>query len=803
MNINGEATVSTFTDGLATNSLTDLTNTVEIKLTDNTINLVAPSVLVNGAPIGGGGGGVSNPLSSDLSIGAFNITGLSGGQTLNSITSKVLDTEAKTVNIVSAAFPTTTTMQGILRTDQVATDKVSNQLESDYIDLSTGGISITTSSLTLNGNTILSTPFSSEIEAGSFKKTGGTNIQYLMGDGSVLTQSANSGNSNFYLYNSTTTLTATPANGYISYNSSGLPNASQIFISHLTRDGIDIEVFFKQLSTLTDIYIQDQNVSENYIQYNITGPPVITVGSKVTIPVAIRSSSGTGSTNFPNGHNVLLSFFSNSLEIDTRISAVETKTQNQTAISGTTTFSGTVNATSLVKSGGLATEFLKANGTVDNSSYIVSSSITNSSVPYINPTGGISGANKNLFVMLGVNTIQSAITVVPTGGSIQVSSGGSTENVVCTGQNYTISGTSCPEFAQTTQITGNLTIGSASILSTRVRIKDIKFVGDLTFISSTFNELRTFISNCDFSGIITFPTTSGGSSISINFTDCSFSGASTITIPNQSNYTIYFTRCTFVGQTITNNLTVGNFSKLIFSGCGGLATLSLGFCILLSLNTSITTTQGNYGSVVLGGTATSLLKGSGAVLSGTSAQFVKGDASLDSTVYVPTITGLVGYSGRKFTSSVVALGNVQTNATMIASVLGSITIGANEAQLGDVYRIFMAGNFNNKTVAPAITTITITMFGKPQVITLPALMTTGLKNWSLAYDLIVVAVGTAVNLYCSSIFTSGDPIHSPVVNLTSLTPVNTTIANTLTITYTCPSPVTNEMSVYMVYMHKI
>ena len=39
------------------------------------------------------------------------------------------------------------------------------------------------------------------ITAPSFVKSGGTNIQYLMGDGSTLTQPANSGNSNFYLYN--------------------------------------------------------------------------------------------------------------------------------------------------------------------------------------------------------------------------------------------------------------------------------------------------------------------------------------------------------------------------------------------------------------------------------------------------------------------------------------------------------------------------------------------------------------------------------------------------------------------------
>ena len=135
---------------------------------------------------------------------------------------------------------------------------------------------------------------------------------------------------------------------------------------------------------------------------------------------------------------------------------------------------------------------------------------------------------------------------------------------------------------------------------------------------------------------------------------------------------------------------------------------------------------------------------------------------------------------------------------MIATVLpsGGSTIGANEAQLGDIYRIFVAGNFNNKGVA----TITITMFGRAQVITLPTGMT-GLKNYSLTYDCLVAAVGTSVTLFASSTFFSGDINHTTTVNLTGLNTVNATASSTLTMTYT--APIGNEMSVYMMYMQKI
>ena len=58
----------------------------------------------------------------------------------------------------------------------------------------------------------------SNIYAEQFVKNGALKTDYLMGDGSILTSSANSGNSNFYLFNSVTSQTPTPTAGNISYN---------------------------------------------------------------------------------------------------------------------------------------------------------------------------------------------------------------------------------------------------------------------------------------------------------------------------------------------------------------------------------------------------------------------------------------------------------------------------------------------------------------------------------------------------------------------------------------------------------
>ena len=54
------------------------------------------------------------------------------------------------------------------------------------------------------------------------------------------------------------------------------------------------------------------------------------------------------------------------------------------------------------------------------------------------------------------------------------------------------------------------------------------------------------------------------------------------------------------------------------SDCSGLPALtSLGLCVLNGLNGTLTTTQGNYGSILLGGLATQYLMGNGSLLTAT------------------------------------------------------------------------------------------------------------------------------------------------------------------------------------------
>jgi len=233
----------------------------------------------------------------------------------------------------------------------------------------------------------------------SFVKNGGTSIQYLMANGSVLTSSANSGNSNFYLYNNTNSTTNTsPIAGEVIINSAVNTTATMVYISHLTRDNVDVEVFFKFISSLNELYIQDQNLSSSYIQYNITGTPVITINNKVAVPVVYSGNSGgAGANQFGSGHNIMISFFTNTIETDQRITTLENKTQNQTANTTTTTFTGTggIVATKYAVPSGLTSQFLKANGDLDASTYLTTTSAGATYLPLVGGTltGALTGTS--------------------------------------------------------------------------------------------------------------------------------------------------------------------------------------------------------------------------------------------------------------------------------------------------------------------------------------------------------------------------------------------------------------------------
>ena len=91
--------------------------------------------------------------------------------------------------------------------------------------------------------------------------------------------------------------------------------------------------------------------------------------------------------------------------------------------------------------------------------------------------------------------------------------------------------------------------------------------------------------------------------------------------------------------------------------------------MLNGLNGTLTGTQGNFSSVVLGGISGSLLKGNGSLLFG--AGFVRGDATLDNSTYLTTASALTTYA--KVSSLTISLSIA--GLTDVAVILRKTVVG--------------------------------------------------------------------------------------------------------------------------------
>ena len=333
-----------------------------------------------------------------------------------------------------------------------------------------------------------------DITANKFIVTGGTNIQYLLADGTLLTSSANSGNSNFYLYKSIDNALSPPiSSGDVVYNNVIQSLATVIYISHLTRDNVDIEIFFENVSSLNDLYIQDQNNSLNFIRYNITGTPTIITNDYVLIPVILGASGGSGSTSFGTNHNILLSIFTNSIETDVRISNLEDKTQNQTAIFNTTTFAGTIESSGLnmntTKITNLATPTLTTDAT--NKSYVDSLIVAPTTISSVGTGFSILGTG------IAPNYTTRSLNVI--GGGLGLGNSTSTDLVITSTALNTTGGT----------MTGAIAMNTNKITSTYIPIANDDLTNKL-YIDSAINAIKQkgYPFNPLSNGTVAIPTSS-------------------------------------------------------------------------------------------------------------------------------------------------------------------------------------------------------------------------------------------------------------------------------------------------------
>jgi hypothetical protein len=118
---------------------------------------------------------------------------------------------------------------------------------------------------------------------------------------------ANGQSTSYYRYNARTNIqSGNPGNTNIIWDQVIQINATQINISHINQDNIDIDIFLALIQTGNVLILQDADNSTNYQKFLVTAPITIITNSYVEVPVIIITSAGQGTTNFNNGHNLIL-----------------------------------------------------------------------------------------------------------------------------------------------------------------------------------------------------------------------------------------------------------------------------------------------------------------------------------------------------------------------------------------------------------------------------------------------------------------------------------------------------------------
>ena len=150
--------------------------------------------------------------------------------------------------------------------------------------------------------------------------------------------------SNLFLYSADANNTSgNPGSGQILWNNATQSLSTQININHLTESPvIDIDIFLALLQSGQTLTIQDRNNSANYQIWTITATPTLITGESNywEVPVSLIDSSGTGTTDFSNGHNLFISIVAQSGTSGTSGISGTSGTSGSSGISGTSGTSG-------------------------------------------------------------------------------------------------------------------------------------------------------------------------------------------------------------------------------------------------------------------------------------------------------------------------------------------------------------------------------------------------------------------------------------------------------------------------------
>jgi len=95
--------------------------------------------------------------------------------------------------------------------------------------------------------------------------------------------------------------TTPPASGEVRWDNSTQISSTNLYVSHLTSDNTDIDVFLALISNGDALIIQDEVNSDNNQRWTVNGTPSITPNNYVTIPVTYVN----GGYTFSNDQSII------------------------------------------------------------------------------------------------------------------------------------------------------------------------------------------------------------------------------------------------------------------------------------------------------------------------------------------------------------------------------------------------------------------------------------------------------------------------------------------------------------------
>jgi hypothetical protein len=152
--------------------------------------------------------------------------------------------------------------------------------------------------------------------AGADGSTGATGLEGATGATGIGATGAtgpqgNAGQSaSFFDYKAKTTiLSGDPTSTHLIWNNATQISATQINVSHIDKNNVDVDVFLELIKQGDTLILQDATNSNNYQKWTVSATPVPQTGY-VEYPVTLVTSAGTGTTNFANNHDLAFIVFS-------------------------------------------------------------------------------------------------------------------------------------------------------------------------------------------------------------------------------------------------------------------------------------------------------------------------------------------------------------------------------------------------------------------------------------------------------------------------------------------------------------